>query len=124
MKPTKEYTRRWGVSILVSFVLLSLVFTYLTAYTKYIFAKDYSFYIETPCDPESMTCFVRDCDDYCPPNGLAIYRSFSIPADVFPVCTSNSCENICLNKATSHQCEEIVCDEENGDSCSVVPAEG
>ncbi len=107
-----------GVKLLTVFIILAVIFTFLTAYTKYIFAKDYSFYIEGPCDPETMICFIRDCDDYCPPNGLAEYRSYMIPASVFPVCTDNACSNICQNKATNHQCQEISCDTEAGDSCS------
>lgn len=118
MKATKEYSKKLGVVVLVTFVALSLVLTYLTAYTKYIFAKDYNFYIETPCDPETMTCFTRDCDDYCPPNGLSEYRSFTISASTFTSCSSNSCENICLNTNTASKCEEITCDPTAGDSCS------
>ncbi len=113
----KEYLTKCGVSMLTLFVLLSVMLTFLTAYTKYIFAKDYSFYIEAPCDPTTMTCFVRDCGDYCPPNGLDTYRAYMIPASVFPSCTSNSCENICLSESSSYQCEEIICDSETGDEC-------
>ncbi len=124
MKPTKEYSSKWGVIILVTFVVLSLLFTYLTAYTKYIFAKDYSIYIEAPCDPETMTCFTRDCDDYCPPNGLSEYRAFNVSASTFHTCTDNSCDNICSNSATANKCSEIICDEAAGDSCTTVQAEG
>lgn len=118
MAESREYLPQYGVRLLTIFVLSSLVFTFLTAYTKYIFAKDYSFYIEAPCDPSTMSCFVRDCDDYCPPNGLDTYRAYMIPASIFPACTNNSCENVCLDETTTHQCEEIQCDEEAGDSCS------
>jgi hypothetical protein len=118
MKPTREYSKKWGVVILVSFVVISLTLTYLTAYTKYIFAKEYTFYIEAPCDSETMTCFTRDCEDYCPPNGLSEYRAYTIKASVFSSCTDNSCTNICQNSETAMQCEEIVCSEEDGDSCS------
>jgi hypothetical protein len=118
MALTKEYSKRWGVVVLTSFVVVALLLTYLTAYTKYIFAKDYVFYIEAPCDPESMICFVRDCDDYCPPNGLSAYRSFTIQASTFASCTNNSCENICLTESTAAQCEEIICDPVADESCS------
>jgi hypothetical protein len=120
MAEPKEYLTKYGVRLLTVFVLFSLVFTFLTAYTKYMFAKDYEFYIEAPCDPTSETCFVRDCDDYCPPNGLDTYRAYMIPASTFPNCTDNSCSNICLEDATADQCTEILCDAEVGDSCSDV----
>lgn len=123
MKLTKEYFSRQGVVILITFVVLSLLLTYITAYTKYIFAKDYSFYIEAPCDPESTTCFTRNCDDYCPPNGLADYRAFTIKASTFGSCTDNACSNICLNKSIAYQCEEILCDPLSGDTCSGVVEE-
>jgi len=104
---------------LIVFVTISVILVFLTAFTKYYFAKDYYFYVEAPCDETSELCFVRDCDDYCPPNGLASYKAYYIKASLFDSCSNNSCTNICSSEATSNLCSEIKCDSENGDSCSV-----
>lgn len=103
------------VIIIITFFVI-LFFT-LTAYTKYIFAKDYTFIIETPCSTENGVCYVRDCEEYCPPNKLEIYSVFYMPAYMYKECTGNSCENICFTAETSHYCTEIICDKENGDDC-------
>jgi hypothetical protein len=106
----KKSSQTWP---LTSFVVISILFVFLTAYTKYIFAKDYSFYIEGECDPLITTCFVRDCDEYCPPNGLEIYSAYYIDASEFTSCTSNDCASICENLETAHLCEQIACDSNN-----------
>jgi hypothetical protein len=118
MKDDRPQRHDVGLVLLSTFVFVALILISLTAYTKYIFAKDYNFYIEAPCDPTLMTCFVRDCDDYCPPNGLSTYRAYMVSASVFPDCIDNSCTNICLSGTTSSLCEEIICSTEDGDSCS------
>ncbi len=104
--------------VLTLFVFVSIFFVFLTAFTKFIFAKDYQFYIEGACDTTTQNCFVRDCDDYCPPNGLDTYSAYYIKASDFPSCSSNDCANICLNGATTEKCEVIECDSNAGDSCS------
>jgi hypothetical protein len=118
MSDSSVAPNRLGVRLLGSFVIFSLFFVFLTAYTKYIFAKDYSFYIETPCEPDSEICFVRDCDNYCPPNNLSAYKAFIIPADIFANCVDNACSNICLADKGRQACEQIHCNAEAGDSCS------
>lgn len=105
------------IKILMLVTLLSVALVFLTAFTKYIYAKDYIFLVESTCDPELHTCFVRDCEDYCPPNALESYRVFSIQAKDFHLCTDNSCSNICTDSSTSAMCEELTCEPEN-DDCS------
>jgi len=107
-----------GVAIIMIVSTLLLSFVSLTAYTKYIFAKDFNFIVEVFCNQEEEVCFVRDCDEYCPPNGLETYSVFEIPAHLYSSCTSNSCENICLAEDSSYLCTRIICDNENGDVCS------
>jgi hypothetical protein len=118
MAETKEYKKNFGLLLLTLFIVVSVVFIYLTAYTKYIFAKDYYFYIEAPCDPDTTKCFIRDCDDYCPPNGLDTYSAYTIKASDFSSCEDNSCSNICNDANLYHICEPIICDAEVGDTCS------
>ncbi len=106
------------VKILVLLTTISVVLVLLTGYTKYIYAEDYFFYVEAPCNSDSQTCFVRDCDDYCPPNELEEYKTYLIKAEHFSNCTDNSCVNICEEGATSNLCEEIECNIDEGDDCS------
>lgn len=107
------------VKILVGLTAISVLLVLLTGYTKYIYAGDYFFIIEAPCDENSQTCFVRDCEDYCPPNELATYKTYLIKAEDFADCTENSCTNICENEETSDLCEEVICNLDNGDDCSL-----
>lgn len=106
------------VKIIITLTVLSVVLVLLTAYTKYIYAKDYFFFVEAPCDTSSQTCFVRDCDDYCPPNEFEEYKTYLIKAEYFEQCTDNSCLNICEAPETSNLCEEVICNIEDGDDCS------
>lgn len=66
---------------------------------------------------------MRDCSnpDDCPLNGLEEYRLFYISADDFNTCSDNSCRNECLDGTIA--CEEVICDEENGDDCAEAPIE-
>jgi hypothetical protein len=90
-----------------------------TAY-KFLFAKDYDFVLEAPCDPSTNTCFTRDCSnpDDCPPNGLENYRIFNVKASDFGKCADNSCLNECLSGKIS--CTETKCGESEEDACSAI----
>ncbi len=103
---------------LLVFTIISLSLVFMTAYTKYIFAQDYTFRIEATCNPQQQTCFVRDCTESCPPNQLPVYSAYKISASDYSECTTNGCENICQNEDKSNLCKEIVCNAQNGDSCS------
>lgn len=114
-KPQSQKTFYILLSVLLSIVSLSLF----SSFTRFVVAKDYNFHVEIPCEPTSEgTCFVRDCDDYCPPNGLESYKVFVIPALLYDKCTDNSCSNICLTNGSL--CSEIQCSLENGDTCTVI----
>jgi len=85
-------------------------------YTFYL-KKDYQVTVEVPCDLGQL-CFVRDCSgDECPPNELEQYQMFTLSASDFDRCSGDSCESFC--KAGMNRCEEMVCDEEAGDVCSI-----
>ena len=86
-------------------------------YTFYI-QKDYNFVVETPCS-EGEFCFIRYCSDgECPPNELERYRVFSLKASEFEKCSNDSCELSC--RSGLMQCQEVLCDEESGDTCTAV----
>jgi hypothetical protein len=111
---------RWGSKLTLYLVTTTILLflALLTSFTKYIYAKDYYFFVETPCNPESEICFVRDCNDYCPPNNFSTYKTFSIKAQHFSQCSDNTCQSVCFNKQTKNLCQEIVCNHEAGDECS------
>ncbi len=100
------------------FALLGIIcLSFFSSFTRFVVAKDYNFHVEIPCESTGTNCYIRDCDDYCPPNGLESYRVFIMPAQLYGECDNNSCKNICLNNKDT--CEEIKCSFENGDDCSV-----
>lgn len=104
--------------ILLIALLGIICLSFFSSFTRFVVAKDYNFHVEIPCVPTENNCFVRDCDDYCPPNGLESYRAFVLPAELFSECTDNTCSNICLSNST--KCSEIICSSENGDACSLI----
>ena len=101
--------------LLIIFIFTLIVLVSLSSYVRYIFAKDYEFHVEMTCDTKTEICNIRDCNDYCPPNGLAEYKVYKIPAIDFTNCIDNSCSNIC---GATNKCLLIKCDTESGDTCS------
>lgn len=106
------------VVVLLVATVISVSLVILTSYTKYIFAQDFQFRIEGTCNPETETCYVRDCDDYCPPNQLANYNVFIIPASEYDQCENNTCDNLCQADEANPLCEKINCSVENGNDCT------
>lgn len=100
-------------------ISLSVVAVVAVTGYKFLIQKDYDLIVEAACDHDSAICFHRDCNETeCPPNGLEYYKTFSVAAADFPKCSDNSCVQECASGAVA--CEEIICDEENGDECAVV----
>jgi hypothetical protein len=86
------------------------------AYDKYFYTKNYDFFVEAPCDPLKNVCFIRDCDDGCPPNGLEEYRVFTLSASDFNFCKDNSCLDECTSGSIT--CEETMCGDSEEDECT------
>lgn len=106
--------------IVLSLIVLSIVAVLGSTAWSYLFQKNYSFIVEAPCDPETETCFYRDCEEeYCPPNALSNFRMFSVLAKDFPNCLGNSCLTECISGTLS--CEEIVCGTSSEDICGAPP---
>jgi hypothetical protein len=99
----------------VSWALLgSTVIAFFMSGYLYLYAENYNYQVEAPCDAEAHECYVRDCSQgECPPNDLTDYRVFLVPAAHFKNCTDNSCANVCL--APHSPCKEMLCSE-NGDA--------
>jgi hypothetical protein len=108
---------KWDKIFLWVIAMLVIVTIASTAY-KFLFAKNYDFVVEAPCNTATSTCFTRDCSnpDDCPPNGLSNYRVFNIKAADFEKCSDNSCLNECASGKIS--CKEIKCGESKDDECS------
>ena len=115
MKSTPLSQKSFYILLCVLVGIIGLSF--FSSFARFVVAKDYNFHVEIPCEPMDSNCFVRDCDDYCPPNALESYRVFVMPAQLYSGCTDNTCSNICLTNGTS--CTEILCSAETGDSCSL-----
>lgn len=97
------------------FLLALTAIMFLLSVGRYFVLTDYYILVEAPCDPQTQSCYIRDCDDYCPPNELAIYREFSIPAGMFKQCTDNSCLNVCLSE--EGVCGENICSDQDEIEC-------
>lgn len=107
---------------LAAIALSILAVISITAYS-FLYLKNYDFVTEAECNPETETCFYRDCseEDACPPNSLESYRVFTTSALDFKTCLTNSCLRKCINGEI--QCEEQICGESEEDVCSEQPSE-
>lgn len=108
-----------SVKLYIGLVIILTLIVIFSSYARYLFTKDYNFLIEAPCDPATEKCQIRDCEDYCPPNELAIYKTYLVKAEHFEKCTDNTCTNICQSTQTASLCKLIPCDEEETE-CSGV----
>lgn len=106
-----------NLRILIVFITFSVFFVFATGFSKYIFAKDYYFIIEAPCDQNSKWCYSRSCDDFCPPNGLEEYHVFKLKASYFDQCNDNSCKNLCYTGADLNICRPIPCNTSEDQQC-------
>ena len=106
------------LALIGSFIVIGL----LSSAWIFLVRKDYDFVIESPCDPETQNCYLRDCDnDGCPVNGYSSYRVFRIDAAAFARCASDSCALACASG--QERCEEIACGSDESDACSVAAEE-
>ena len=106
--------------ILVSAMTLAVI---ANNFFTFYYQKGYDFIVEAECDPSQQVCFIRDCSEgsECPPNELEQYRMFALNASDFEACANNSCINECATG--SIQCEEIFCDESEGEVCATTLTE-
>ncbi len=113
MDPEQKKSVPWIFWVLVLSVLIVLG---QSMYVNY-FEKDYTFYVEAQCDSSIEECYSRSCEneDDCPPNGLAEYRAFELPASQFQYCSDNSCLDICPSE--EHACEELLCSDQEDVEC-------
>jgi len=94
----------------------------LSSFYFFYFKKDYDFIVETQCNPETETCFYRDCTnpDDCPPNGLSYYNTYTLKASDFKACVNEDCTLACTTGAI--KCIKTECTEsELSDGTCVAP---
>ncbi len=95
------------------YVLLGgCILVILSSFYFFYFKKKFDFIIETNCNPETETCFHRDCTnpDDCPPNGFSNYNKYYLRASDFKACGINEdCTEACANGKI--KCSKIECTE-------------
>ncbi len=103
--------------LVITLFLLCLI-TILFCFNKFYIKKDYNFVVEASCNPESETCYFRDCDAgdaECPPNNLSYYKMYNLNAKDFESCEGEDCTSLCSSSVDL--CEEIPCSSTDGDEC-------
>ncbi len=80
------------------YILLgSCLIAIISSFYFFYFKKDYNFIVEASCNPETETCFYRDCTnpDDCPPNNLSYYNEYTLKARDFKSCLNEDCTLAC-----------------------------
>lgn len=103
--------------VAIGCIVLSLVVALGATGWNFLHTKEYTYVIETECDPATEVCFERDCsiEDECPPNGLGVYKVYRLSAKDFESCSDDSCHTQCIQGSVT--CEEQVCGESEDDTC-------
>lgn len=105
-----ENKRNLFAYLLLACVLISII----SSFYLFYFKKDYDFFVETRCNPETDVCFFRDCEDspeVCPPNNLSYYNQYTIKASDFKSCLNEDCTDACDNKII--KCIKTECTEDD-----------
>ena len=92
--------------IILFFLLSALAGSYYIFYVS----KDYDFTFNDDCDPALQTCYIGEDE--------STYRVFHLSAHDFDACSATgTCVAQC--EAGSLACEEIMCSEDDGNTCSI-----
>jgi hypothetical protein len=115
----KEEKHNIFLYILFATVLISISISFYSFYYK----KNFDFFIETSCNPETETCFFRDCEGNsgaCPPNNLSYYNQYTIKAGDFKYCLNEDCKEACISGSIN--CSKIECtDSDISDEVCLLP---
>jgi len=99
-------------NIFLYVLLIGVIISIASSFYFFYFKKDFNFIVETKCNPETETCFYRDCTnpDDCPPNGFSYYNTYTLRARDFKACGVNEdCLEACTTGAIS--CTKTECTE-------------
>ena len=113
----KEATKH---NIFLYVLLIGVIISITSSFYFFYFKKDFNFIIETKCNPETETCFYRNCTnpDNCPPNKFSYYNTYIVRARDFKACgMSEDCLNACTTgsipclktKCTKSDTTEEIC---------------
>jgi hypothetical protein len=107
MPEAEKVEHNYFLYILLGGCLISII----SSFYFFYFKKNYDFIVETSCNPETETCFYRDCinPDDCPPNNLSYYNEYTIKAGDFQNCVNEDCTEAC--KASAIDCIKTKCTE-------------
>jgi hypothetical protein len=107
--PEEENKHNIFLSTLIVFVFIAIA----SSFYLFYFKKDFDFITETKCNPESETCFYRDCTnpDDCPPNNLSYYNQYLVKANDFDICVNEDCTDACTNRLID--CVKLQCTDED-----------
>ena len=114
--PEEEKESNIFLHVLLGGVLVAII----SSFYFFYFKKDYDFMVETKCNPETETCFYRDCTnpDDCPPNGLSYYNQYTLKASDFKACANEDCTEACTTGVIS--CTKTECTESDIDDGTCV----
>lgn len=120
--PTKD--NKNGSNIFLYILLAGVLVAIIVSFYSFYYKKNYDFFIETECNPETETCFFRDCistPDICPPNNLSYYNQYTIKAGDFKACINEDCTEACTTSTIN--CTKIECtDSDINDGTCVLPS--
>lgn len=90
-----------GHNIFLYILLGGCLIAIIASFYFFYFKKDFNFIVETKCNPETETCFYRDCTnpDDCPPNNLSYYNTYTLKARDFKACINEDCTEACITGA-------------------------
>jgi len=103
-----------GHNIFLYVMLGGCLIAIVTSFYFFYFKKNYDFFVEIKCNPETDTCFYRDCEnnpDICPPNNLSYYSQYTIKAKDFKNCVNEDCTEACNTNLI--QCVKTECTEDD-----------
>ncbi|MFA6392498.1 MAG: hypothetical protein WCW54_00210 [Candidatus Paceibacterota bacterium] len=109
-------------NIFLYILLAGVIISIFSSFYFFYFKKDFNFIVETKCNPETETCFYRDCTnpDDCPPNGFSYYNTYTLKASNFKMCENEDCLLACTTGAI--KCKKTKCTEsELSDGTCVAP---
>jgi hypothetical protein len=109
-------------NIFLYVLLISVIISIASSFYFFYFKRDFNFIVETKCNPETETCFYRDCtiNDNCPSDNLSYYNTYTIKASDFKYCTDEDCTSAC--KTGVILCKKTECTEkEFTDGTCVAP---
>jgi len=98
-------------NIFLYVLLTGVIISVVSSFYFFYFKKDFNFIVETKCNPETETCFYRDCTNPndCPPNNFSYYNTYTLKASDYKICSNEDCLEACTTG--SIKCIKIECTE-------------